>query len=207
MNFTNKGGIDLESSKCDGTKVTGASFTLFSMSDDFVDVILGALGAVDSSKVWMETDDVSTTVRGKTVHVFDVTKAICLHAAKTGKHVAFQATYGMGCPGDVETDAYLALNDAPSNLVNVAKDNLFAAAKFALYPLGGGNYIETILNQIESMKEYVEVSKTYYSTKLTGGLIDIFNGLENAFQSTIDAGSTHTVMTVTISLNSPSHDK
>src|SRR5690625_6350434 len=87
-------------SKCGHRRVTGASFSLHPMSDDFVDVIQAALGETNTSKVWMETDDVTTTVRGKTVHVFDVTKAICLHAAKTGKHVAFQATYSVGCPGD-----------------------------------------------------------------------------------------------------------
>lgn len=195
----------MEGLKCENTKITGASFTLSPMSDDFVKVILGALDAVDTSKVWMDTDDVSTTVRGKVVHVFDVTKAICIHAAKTGKHVAFQATYSMGCPGDVESNAFLTVDDMANNLVNVETDNLFAAAKFALYPLGGGEYIKTILEQIELMKEYVDVSKTYYSTKLTGGLVDIFKGLENAFQSTIDAGSNHTVMTVSISMNSPSH--
>ena len=53
----------------------------------------------------MATDDVTTTVRGKLVHVFDVTKAIFIHAATTGEHVAFQATYSLGCPGDSSGDA------------------------------------------------------------------------------------------------------
>lgn len=197
----------MKHSVCGSSRVTGASFSLFSMSDDFVEVILGALAETDSSKVWMETDDVTTTVRGKSVHVFDVTKAICLHAAKTGKHVAFQATYSVGCPGDVETDAYLAVDDVPCNLVNHTEDNLFAAAKFALFPLGGESYMETIYQQIELMKEHFTVSKSHYATKLEGGLLDVFTGLENAFEKTVDSGSTHTVMTVTISINSPSHKK
>lgn len=195
----------MEKTHCKTSKIAGASFTLSPMSDNFVEVILGALRETDTSNVLMETDDVTTTVRGKVVHVFDVTKAICLHAAKTGKHVGFQATYSSGCSEDGETDAFLALDDVPRNLVNLEADNLFAAAKFALYPLSGGNFLETILAQIDAMKEHVTVSKSYYSTKLEGGLLDIFKGLEMAFQKTLDEGSSHTVMTVTISMNSPSH--
>src|SRR5699024_11375894 len=81
----------------EGKQIAGASFSLYPMSDDFVDIIKGALKETDTSKVWMETDDVTTTVRGKMLHVFDVTKSICIHAAKTGKHVALQATYSLGC--------------------------------------------------------------------------------------------------------------
>ncbi len=195
----------MESTKCGNSKIAGASFTLSPMSDDFVEVIESALAETDTSKVWMDTDDVSTIARGKIVHVFDVTKAICLHAANTGKHVSFQATYSLGCPGDVEADAYLASDDTPSNLIKAEEDNPFAAAKFSLYPLGGGDYMKTIYEQIEAMKKHVEVSKSHYSTKLAGSLLDIFNGLENAFQKTVDQGSSHTVMTVMISMNSPSH--
>lgn len=191
-------------SKCGHRRVTGASFSLHPMSDDFVDVIQAALGETNTSKVWMETDDVTTTVRGKTVHVFDVTKSICLHAAKTGKHVAFQATYSVGCPGDTETDTYVEIDDIPSNVTQDGKENPFAAAKFSLYPLGGGNYMDTILEQIELMKKHVNVSKAHLSTKLSGGLLDIFIGLEDVFEKTVKAGSDHTVMTVTVSINSPS---
>src|SRR5699024_11008459 len=87
-------------------QIAGASFSLYPMSDDFVAIIQKSLSETDTSKVWMQTDDVTTTVRGKVVHVFDVTKAIMIHAAKTGKHVAFQATYSLGCPGDSEGDVY-----------------------------------------------------------------------------------------------------
>lgn len=190
---------------CQKERIAGASFTLCPMSDDFVDVIKGAIGSTDSSAVWLETDDVSTTARGKIIHVFDVTKAICVHAARTGKHVAFQATYAVGCPGNKETDVYMTVENAPKNALAEVEDNSFAAAKFALYPLGDGEYMDIILGQIESIKEYVDVSHAHLSTKLTGGMVDIFKGLEKVFQATIEAGSAHTVMTVSISINSPSH--
>lgn len=187
-------------------KITGASFSLHPMSDNFIEVIEAALSETDTSNVWMKTDDVTTLARGTTAHVFDVTKAICVYAAKTGKHVAYQATYSVGCPGDSETDVYAVRDDAPLNQLKDGDQQLYAAAKFSLYPLGGNaNFGETINAQIELMEKYVKVTRAPYATKLEGGLIDIFNGLEDAFQKTVDAGANHTVMTVTISMNSPSH--
>src|SRR5690606_10045287 len=73
---------------CGTGRIAGCQFSLHAMSDQFVNIVLSTLEEVDTSKVWMETDDISTCIRGKMVHVFDVVKAVCLHAAKTGKHVA-----------------------------------------------------------------------------------------------------------------------
>src|SRR5699024_12561532 len=101
------------------------------MSDNFIEIITNALEKVDTSKVWMKTDEVTTTVRGKMVHVFDVTKAIMIHAAETGKHVAFQATYSLGCPGDSEGDVYLSEDDNIANLGVSESGNQYAAAKFS----------------------------------------------------------------------------
>lgn len=195
----------MEQQYCGDSMIAGVSFSLHPMSDDFISIIKDALTKTDTSNVWMQTDDVTTTARGKMVHVFDVTKAIVAHAAETGKHVAFQATYSLGCPGDSSGDVYLAADDTPLNIQKIKDREQYAAAKFSLYPLGGGNYMDIIYNQIEAMKAYVTVTPAHYSTKLAGGMLDIFNGLENAFQATVDGGSSHTVMTVSMSLNSPSH--
>lgn len=190
---------------CGTSKIFGASFTLYPMSDDFVDIILSALKDVDTSKVWMETDDVTTTVRGKMNHVFDVTTAMFLHAASTGKHVGFQATYSLGCPGDSSGDVYLAEDDVLMNEKLVKEIKQPIAAKFSLYPLGGGNYMDTIYAQIDAMKQYVDVSWAHYSTRLHGEAADVFRGLQDVFNATAESGSSHTVMTVTVSANSPSH--
>lgn len=186
-------------------KPVSADFTLSPMSEDFVKVILGTLDKTNTSKVWMETDDVSTVVRGKSVHVFDVTKAICVYAAETGKHVSFQARYSLGCPGNEETEAFLSTNDKSENTFTAEDENLYAAAKFSLYPIGSVDFSETILNQIEKMKTYVKVSRVPTATKLEGSLTAMFNGLEEVFQATVDAGADHVVMMVSVSMNSPSH--
>lgn len=190
---------------CGTSKIAGASFSLYPMSNDFIDIIKSALKEVDTSKVWMKTDDVTTTIRGKIVHVFDVTSAIFLNAAQSGKHVAFQATYSLGCPGDSEGDVFLAEDDQPANAQMCAQINQHIAAKFSLYPLGNGSYMDVIYQQIEAIKEYATVTPAHYSTRLEGDASKIFNGLQTVFQEVVKAGSSHTVMTVSISANSPSH--
>ncbi|UJL46879.1 thiamine-binding protein [Virgibacillus sp. NKC19-16] len=189
---------------CDDSNIAGVSFSIHPMSDNFINIITEALNEVDTSKVWMKTDDVTTTVRGKLPHVFDVTKAIFIHAAKTGEHVAFQATYSLGCPGDSSGNAYMAEDKEPLNSAQIKDIKQPVAAKFSLYPLGGGNYMDTIYEQIEAMKKHVTVSPAHYSTRLDGESVAIFNGLEHVFQATVNASSSHTVMTVSISANSPS---
>src|SRR5690625_1284853 len=190
---------------CGTSKIAGVSFSLHPMSDDFVSLITNALNEVDTSKVWLETDDVTTTIRGKLSHIFDVSKAMFLHVAKTGVHVAFQATYSLGCPGDSKGDAYMDVDDELLNVSKFQSVKQPVAAKFSLYPLGGGDYMDIIYEQIDAMKEFVEVTSAHYSTRLHGDTHDIFTGLEKVFRATVEGGSSHIVMTVSISANSPSH--
>ena len=44
--------------------IAGCRFTLYPMTDRFIDIILGALEKTDTSAVWSETDALSTVYRG-----------------------------------------------------------------------------------------------------------------------------------------------
>ncbi|HLQ73207.1 MAG TPA: YkoF family thiamine/hydroxymethylpyrimidine-binding protein [Bacillota bacterium] len=191
---------------CEGDRdIVGASFTLSAMSDDYVNIILNAINETDTSKVWLHTDDVTTTIRGKIAHVFDITQAIFLHASQTGEHISFQSTYSIGCPGDSDADVFMAEDDTRQNEEKVKDVKQYVAAKFSLYPLTQGHYMDTIYGQIEAMKEFVDVKHAHYSTYLSGDTLSVFRGLESAFRATVASGSSHTVMTVSLSSNSPSH--
>ncbi|WP_085507813.1 YkoF family thiamine/hydroxymethylpyrimidine-binding protein [Thalassobacillus devorans] len=196
----------MENQVCNGTsRIVGCRFSIHPMTDDFVSVILGALEEVDTSKVWMKTADVSTCVRGRLPHVFDVTQAIFAQAAKTGHHVAFSGTYSVGCPGDTEGDVYMSEDDTKMN--NQDDLDQYTACDFALYPLGSDSYMEMIMEQIEAAKQRgLEVESIHYATKLRGEAREIFATLENAFAVTQEHNS-HVVMTASISANSPSHQK
>ncbi len=188
----------------DHPRIAGCSFSVYPMSDRYADLILSAIRDVDSSKVWMKTDRVSTIVRGRIPHIVDVTQAAFLEIARTGEHVVYSATFSVGCPGDTEGHAYMAEDDQPMNRSRIEAIDQDASAKFALYPMGGGNYMDPIYEQIEAMKTHgVEVNLTHYETMLDGPAQNIFNGLQSVLQAMEDAGSPHTVMTVTVSANSP----
>lgn len=190
---------------CGTSKIAGCSFSIHPMSDEFAGIILESLKEVDTSKVWLDTDDVSTTVRGRMEHIFDVTKAILLHVSKEGVHAAFHATYSIGCPGDSAGDTYMAESLQRRNEDTSRSITQPLAAKFSLYPMGGDSYMDTIYKQIEAMKSKgIQVTPAHYSTRLDGDTHTVFEGLENVFRETEASGSSHTVMTVSVSVNSPS---
>src|SRR5699024_7980027 len=132
------------------------------MRDDCGRSIKESLNKTDTSTVWMETDDVTTTIRGDVVHVFDVTQEIVYYASQTGEHISFHVKYSYGCPEDSEADTYLGGNDTPINVKNIKVDKQYAAAKFSLYPLKNVSYMDVIYQQIELMKEYVDVTPVHY---------------------------------------------
>lgn len=193
------------SNHCSTSRIAGCRFTLYPMTDRFVDVIMAALDEVNTSKVWKETDDVSTCIRGKIVHVFDVTQAIFLHAAKTGEHVAISGTFSIGCPGDTDADVYLDKIETPQNKTTMEKLSQQAGCQFSLYPLGREDYMDTIYQQIDLSKHHdVKVSPVHYATRLDGDVKAIFHALQEAFDH-VQESVTHVVMTFTISANSPSN--
>ncbi|WP_077325429.1 YkoF family thiamine/hydroxymethylpyrimidine-binding protein [Virgibacillus siamensis] len=189
---------------CSNSRITGCQFTLFPMSDDFIDLILSTLNEVDTSSVWKKTDDVSTCIRGKMVQVFDVTKAIFLHAAKSGEHIAMTGTFSIGCPGDSDADAYMNAPDEPVNMKNCLPISQLAGCKIAIYPLGNKQYMDAIYNQIDLAKSKgIEVSPDHYATRLDGDVKDIFHAMHDAFNN-VQQEVSHVTMTFTISANSPS---
>ena len=189
---------------CTQQSLAGASFSVHPMSDDYKKVIKQALTEVNTSHVTLQTDDVNSTVQGTIPNVFDVTRAICGNAAATKKHVAFQATYSLGCPGNKkrlsETATQLLYNALPQGVLDT-----FVAAKFALYPLGDVDYMTIIKQQLAYIPSSVVITPHPYSTKLEGSFETVFQTLQQCFEGVVEAGSSHTVMTVTISIHSPSH--
>lgn len=188
---------------CGTSRIVGCQFSLHPMSDNFVDIILSTLSEVDTSKVWKETDDVSTCIRGKMIHVFDVAKAIFLYAANTGEHVAMNGTFSIGCPGDTEADAYMDETDIPLNEEKTKSILQIAGCKFSLYPMGHEDYMDKIYEQINLSKHRnVTVTSTHYATRLDGDVHDIFNALHESFELVQEKVS-HVTMTFSLSANSP----
>ncbi len=196
------------SNVCGTSRIVGCRFSLYPMSDRFVEIIMGALSEVNSTKVWMMTDDISTCIRGKESHVFDVVKAIYVHAAKTGVHVVFNGTFSIGCPGDTAGDVYMSEDDECMNESRSSEISVDVSSQFALYPLGVSDYMDTIYEEIERLSNRGLYTKgVHYSSRLEGCVHDVFDGLQTAFNHAQKSDSSHVVMTAVVSAHSPSTKK
>ncbi|PLR95771.1 YkoF family thiamine/hydroxymethylpyrimidine-binding protein [Bacillus sp. T33-2] len=197
----------MSNSVCGTSRIVGFRFSLYPMSDQFVEIIQSTLKEVDKTKVWVQTDDISTCIRGKMGHVFDVAKAMYIHAAKTGKHVVLNGTFSIGCPGDSEGDTYMSEDDVRINEPRVANLQIEAPTQFALYPMNKDSYMQIIAGVCEIAKEKgTFTGGVHYASRLDGDAHDVFETLEEAFRVSQEQVS-HVTMTVNISANSPSRKK
>lgn len=189
--------------ECGLSPIVGFRFSLYPMADDFVSVIKGALEQTDTSNVWMHTDDVSTVIRGKQIHVFNVAKAIALHAAKTGKHIALSGTFSAGCPGDTAGDVYLEKSE---KIANTDATKQYVSSQFALYPMNNPGYMEIIYREVDRAKEQGVFNESmHYASGIHGDIHEVFAFYEEAFSNARSEEHKHLVMTVSMSINSPSH--
>ncbi|TAA72751.1 YkoF family thiamine/hydroxymethylpyrimidine-binding protein [Planococcus salinarum] len=195
----------MEPLQCGTSPIVGFRFTLNPMSGDFIPIIKGALNETDTSNVWMHTDDVSTVIRGKQNHVFNVAKALTLHAAKTGEHVALNGTFSIGCPGDTSGDVYLDKDDV---LLNTDDTPQYVSSQFALYPMNNPDYMSVIYREVDRAKEHgVWNDSMHYASGIHGDIHDVSNFYEESFTHARSEEHRHLVMTVSMSINSPSHKK
>lgn len=190
---------------CGTSRIVGCRFSVFPMTDRFVEVITEALRSVDSEKVWIQTDDVSTCIRGRAEHVFDVTRAIFAYAAASGVHTVFNGTYSIGCPGDTDADAYMNEDSTRLNHDIGERADIETACQFALYPMGSANYMDVIYAEVDRAKAAGTFGgSVHYASRLDGTLSRVFGSLEDAFQHAIQSDSSHLVMTAVVSAHSPS---
>ncbi|GAB6926085.1 HMP/thiamine ABC transporter substrate-binding protein ThiU [Paenibacillus sp. JCM 10914] len=190
---------------CGTSRIVGCRFSILPMSDRFVEIIMGALDSVHKDKVWMSTDDVSTCIRGRAEHVFDVTRAMYAFAASSGVHTVFNGTYSIGCPGDTEADVYMSEDANRLNSSIGEQAHIQTACQFSLYPLGTENYMDVIYREVDRAKESgTFAGSVHYASRLDGSLVDVFASLEAAFLHAIQSDHSHLVMTATVSAHSPS---
>jgi energy-coupling factor transport system substrate-specific component len=198
---------------------SGAQVSLYPMSDDFVGIIMGALGALDPwrDRLKLETDDVSTLMVGPPEILFPAMRDLFVAAARAGAHVTMHATVSRGCPGEPDDPICTPVAPRLSGLGlperiaacrdAVARADLSGqevAAQLSLYPLGSGHHMDEIYGCIEFLKHSgtFERSKNF-CTKLRGDAGPVLETLSQAFTG-FGADAGHVAMDVTLSANSPS---
>jgi len=198
---------------------SGAQVSLYPMTDDFVDVILGAIGALEPYRpnFRIETDDISTLIVGPPDQLFPAMRDLFLAASKRGVHCVLAATISRGCPG--EPDDPICTPIAGSNHDRPLAERIAAAvthvndapltgqvvaAQFSLYPLGSGHHMDEIYGCIAFLKQsgVFERSKNF-CTKLRGDAGPVFATLSEAFLR-FGAPQGHVALDLKVSANSPS---
>lgn len=198
---------------------SGAQVSLYPMSDDFVGIILGAIGALDPWRdhLRIQTDSLSTLIVGSPEFVFPAMRDLFCAAAYSGVHTTMHATVSRGCPGEPDdpicspvssprremalADRVAAYREIVAAAPQLEQD---IAAQFSLYPLGVGHHMDEIYGCIEFLKSSGTFDRSKnFCTALRGDAGPVFETLGQAFTGFgSDAG--HLAMDVTVSANSPS---
>ncbi|MFC7401595.1 YkoF family thiamine/hydroxymethylpyrimidine-binding protein [Citricoccus sp. GCM10030269] len=189
----------------------GARFTLSVMSDDYVQIILDALGQADPTGVDVTTGVVSTYVSGAEQDVLRYVSQVIAAAACTGAHVSAAVHLSRGCPGGVTCEIPDGGAALVSEVPTLEPAGVSCVADWALYPLAdagtaraGGDHMRDIYAAIDHARSTgVEVESDHYVTRLSGDLAQV---LETIAAGWVLTGRTvqHVTTHATLSLNSPS---
>ena len=71
-------------------------FSASQMCDNFVDILMNAIAQTDTSKIWSDTDGMSTVYRGRDIHVVDAVRAFFTGAEQPNVHMTMEATFSKG---------------------------------------------------------------------------------------------------------------
>jgi uncharacterized protein YqgV (UPF0045/DUF77 family) len=198
---------------------SGAQISLYPMTDDFVEVILGAIGELEPYRpnFRIETDDISTLIVGPPEQLFPAMRDLFLAASRRGVHCVLAATVSRGCPGEPDDpictpivgsnhDQPLAARIAAAmrHVEAAPRTGQVVAAQFSLYPLGSGHHMDEIYGCIDFLKAsgVFDRSKNF-CTKLRGDAGPVFATLSEAFLR-FGAPQGHVALDLKVSASSPS---
>lgn len=195
----------------------GMRFSIHPHSDNFVDVILGALqdaeeaGLTDALVV--ETDEVSTYVGALEApaeqRLVAYLAAVIGAASRRsgGGHVVAQVLLSRGCPGEVACD--LSVTGLPHpDPVQVRATGVSAVAQWSLYPLldGGsdaGGHMDHIETAITAARRRgTAVGATHYATMLRADVAEVLATAADGW-SQVGSAVAHVVCHLTVSVGSP----
>lgn len=198
---------------------SGAQISLYPMADDFVGIILGALGALDPYRpsFRIETDDISTLLVGPPDQLFPAMRDLFVAAATGGRHVVLSAAVSRGCPGEPDDPICTPsaeIGDQPPLDRRIAAAHAAVASappagspvvvQFSLYPLGVGHHMDEIHGCIDFLKRSPVFDRSKnFCTRLKGDAGPVFAALAEAFLR-FGAPDGHVALDLTVSANSPS---
>jgi uncharacterized protein YqgV (UPF0045/DUF77 family) len=196
---------------------SGAQISLYPMTNDFVGVIVEAIGALEPYRAafQIETDDISTLLVGPPDRLLPAMRDLFTAAAQRGVHCVLAATVSRGCPGEPDDPICTPVGGTGSDeplavrieaaLAAVAAAPVAGqrvAAQFSLYPLGDG-HMEEIYGCIEFLKRSGVFDRSkHFCTRLRGDAGAVFATLSEAFLR-FGAPEGHVTLDLKVSANSP----
>ena len=154
--------------------IIGCQYQISVLRDEFVPMILAALGNVNTEKVWAKTAKTSTVYRGKTIHVLDCVKACFSHIYDdTSPYITMTATFFKNSHDDISKDCVIAEDDI---LLNDTQKSFNVLGRMSLFPLGVSNYEEheAILAKLAELRN-IRVEKGFYANDYEGDVQDMFH--------------------------------
>ncbi|MHB1063916.1 MAG: YkoF family thiamine/hydroxymethylpyrimidine-binding protein [Georgenia sp.] len=198
----------------------GMRFSIHPHTDDFVEVILGALADVEATGLAeglvIEIDDVSTYVGARTApaeqRLIAYLCAVIVAASRRsrGAHIVTHVLFSRGCPGEVSCE--LAVTGPPTaEPVDLDPVGIRAVAQWSLYPLLDGSsdsgdhmsHIEAAIGA--ATQRGITASPAHYATKLAGDLADVLAIVVDAW-ARVGTGVPHVVTHLSVSVGSPTSD-
>ncbi|WP_440708026.1 YkoF family thiamine/hydroxymethylpyrimidine-binding protein [Herbiconiux sp. YIM B11900] len=188
----------------------GARFTVAVMDGDFAAILLAALADADATGLEVETDPVSTLVRGSEQRVLEYIAAVIAGAARGGQHVTASLLLSRGCPGEVTCSTTPGLLAEAAPVPVLAPTGIRASAHWSLYPLDdtgrpgeAPDHLRDIYAAIDHAKELgTYVRGEHYATLLEGDLADVL-GTVAAGWVLVGRSVQHVTSHATLSIASP----
>lgn len=180
----------------------GARFSLYPMTDRYVPVILSAVAGLAGSGLEVETDEVSTFIRGDRNAVWSALEEAFAHAARSGEHVVMTTLISHGCPGEelCEIDPRTGTADAAQPHPGAG---LPVSCQWSLYPLGEAGYMDVIYRAIADTKDAGVFRKgRHFVSHLEGDLDRVLGSIRHTFDAACESAS-HVTAHLTVSANSP----
>ena len=181
------------------TKQTGCRFSLSPMSDQYIDIILGAVNKTNTKNISSQTGRLSTIYRGFNEDIIDALKACFIYAFRDGVHMSMEMTFFK----DHSVSSSVVSDHTPVNAPEVADIHFPVSCKMALYPLGVSDYQMYIdhMNQ-QAVKAGIHVETLDDVTVIKGdvhALFEYFSYINTYCLNNLDQYA----LEVTLSVNSP----
>ena len=192
----------------------GARITAAVMTEDYAQVLTGALAGLDETGLVRETGDVSTYLGGAEQDLLRYVTDLGEALARTEHHATLTLQLSRGCPGEVVCELPGGAGPRSAAVPAPRRTGRFASAEWALYPLADEVAVDGTapdhMRDIHAAIDHARQLGTFrgsehFVTRLEGDLGDVIATALGGWLL-VGRGVQHVTSHLTLSLNSPSHE-